>query len=187
MTLCESFTKTRRLFFVEASGGGWRQLGKQEVEKVVKQSLLDAVEAPAQPSSGGDLPMPGEKDVICGKGGHAANHGGNQDYLAVVKLECTRYRGASSCKEKKKIAARVFEFFRRRNTRFVQKDETLAGWREAGEEKCLDKIKHALRDAPAGVVGPAAICRNRGADNATEAAEDEQYKETDYLIGKGTA
>jgi hypothetical protein len=84
--------------------------------------------------------------------GFSIGHVGNHVYRAIVEFESPRYRESSTQGEKSAIVARLVEFFRRRESRFLVADSMISGWMntgwlELGQQDVVRKVQESLRDA----------------------------------------
>jgi hypothetical protein len=84
--------------------------------------------------------------------GFSNGHVGNHVYRAIVEFEGPRFQESSTQGEKSAIVARLVEFFRRRESRFLVADSMISGgmntgWLELGEQDVVREVQQSLRDA----------------------------------------
>ena len=86
-----------------------------------------------------------EQDVICGRGGAALRHAGNQTYRRLVNLNKGLYITCLKT-EKLKISRSIVAAIREQNGRFLEKDATDESWYDIGDKKAIEKTSQALRE-----------------------------------------
>jgi hypothetical protein len=118
---------------------------------------------------------PCDSDVLCGRGGAALRHSGNQMYRRLVNLNKGLYITCAKT-EKFKISRSIVAAIREQRGRFLEKNKD-GTWCEICEKKAIDKTSQALREGQpkwrqkvvemGGVAGNAAIIKSQfpgGAD-----------------------
>lgn len=98
----------------------------------------------------GELPManienPLETDVLCGRGGAALRHPGNQTYRTLVQLNKALYITCPKV-EKLKVSKSIVHAIREQNGRFLEKDAKTSAWFDIGDKKAIEKTSQALRE-----------------------------------------
>ena len=91
-----------------------------------------------------DKPQYNDNDVLCGRGGRTNQHIGNRRFLSLVRDNREQYL-QSEKSDKPFIVLYVVHAIRRRNGRFLKKDEKLGLWIEIGDRAARDKAAQALR------------------------------------------
>jgi len=88
-----------------------------------------------------------QTQVICGRGGFANHHEGNQAYLK--KKECMQeaYKSASNA-TKTQMKLELIAFVHNRGGRFIRRN-TDGAWEELDNREVRNKAAQALRDLPA--------------------------------------
>lgn len=74
---------------------------------------------------------PGETDVLCGRGGAALRHPGNQTYRRLVNLNKGLYITCLKT-EKLKISRSIVAAIREQRGRFLEKDTKTGAWFDIG-------------------------------------------------------
>lgn len=97
-----------------------------------------------------DLPMkditdPREQDVLCGRGGAALRHPGNQTYRRLVNLNKPLYIKCLKT-EKLKISRSIVAAIREQQGRFLERDVKKQTWYDIGDKKAIEKTSQALRE-----------------------------------------
>lgn len=89
-----------------------------------------------QPMSG--ITTPQDMDILCGRGGTAFRHRGNQIYRDLVNRNKGFY---STCAkpEKPKISRSIVAAIRERHGRFLEKDNATDTWFDVGDKKAIEK------------------------------------------------
>lgn len=85
----------------------------------------------------GDMPLKGitephDNDVLCGRGGAALRHPGNQTYRRLVTLNKGLYITCLKT-EKLKISRSIVAAIREQRGRFLEKDAKLGTWYDIGK------------------------------------------------------
>jgi hypothetical protein len=98
----------------------------------------------------GELPManiedPLETDVLCGRGGAALRHPGNQTYRTLVQLNKSLYIMCPKV-AKLKISKSIVHAIREQNGRFLERDAKTSVWFDIGDKKAIEKTSQALRE-----------------------------------------
>ncbi|CAB9516792.1 expressed unknown protein [Seminavis robusta] len=88
---------------------------------------------------------PRDTDVLCGRGGAALRHPGNQTYRRLVNLNKGLYITCLKT-EKLKISRSIVAAIREQNGRFLEKDAGKASWFDIGDKKAIEKTSQALRE-----------------------------------------
>jgi hypothetical protein len=88
---------------------------------------------------------PRDTDVLCGRGGAALRHPGNQTYRRLVNLNKGLYITCLKT-EKLKISRSIVAAIREQNGRFLEKDAAKGNWYDIGDKKAIEKTSQALRE-----------------------------------------
>jgi len=88
---------------------------------------------------------PRDTDVLCGRGGAALRHPGNQTYRRLVNLNKGLYITCLKT-EKLKISRSIVAAIREQNGRFLEKDGAKGSWYDIGDKKAIEKTSQALRE-----------------------------------------
>lgn len=88
---------------------------------------------------------PRDTDVLCGRGGAALRHPGNQTYRRLVNLNKGLYITCLKT-EKLKISRSIVAAIREQNGRFLEKDAAKGSWFDIGDKKAIEKTSQALRE-----------------------------------------
>jgi len=88
---------------------------------------------------------PHESDVLCGRGGAALRHPGNQTYRRLVHLNKGLYITCLKA-EKLKISRSIVAAIREQNGRFLERDPKKGTWYDIGDKKAMEKTSQALRE-----------------------------------------
>lgn len=88
---------------------------------------------------------PRDTDVLCGRGGAALRHPGNQTYRRLVNLNKGLYITCLKT-EKLKISRSIVAAIREQNGRFLEKDASKGSWFDIGDKKAIEKTSQALRE-----------------------------------------
>lgn len=93
--------------------------------------------------------VPGENDVICGRGRKAFSHIGNERFRRLVEGRLAEYSSASSKLEKSYILSDIVVEVRQisPNGGFVKRDTQSGRWYEVGDFLAREKTSQAFRDA----------------------------------------
>jgi hypothetical protein len=86
-----------------------------------------------------------ETDVLCGRGGAALRHPGNQTYRRLVNLNKGLYITCLKT-EKLKISRSIVAAIREQKGRFLEKDNKNGTWYDIGDKKAVEKTSQALRE-----------------------------------------
>jgi hypothetical protein len=102
------------------------------------------------PEQNGELPMadienPLDTDVLCGRGGAALRHPGNQTYRTLVQLNKGLYITCPKV-EKLKISKSIVLAIREEKGRFLEKNAKTCTWFDIGDKKAIEKTSQALRE-----------------------------------------
>ena len=88
---------------------------------------------------------PRDVDVLCGRGGAALRHPGNQTYRRLVNLNKGMYITCLKT-EKLKISRSIVAAIREQNGRFLEQDGNKGTWFDIGDKKAVEKTSQALRE-----------------------------------------
>jgi hypothetical protein len=88
---------------------------------------------------------PRDADVLCGRGGAALRHPGNQTYRRLVNLNKGLYITCLKT-EKLKISRSIVAAIREQNGRFLEKSTDQNAWYDIGDKKAVEKTSQALRE-----------------------------------------
>lgn len=88
---------------------------------------------------------PRDTDVLCGRGGAALRHPGNQTYRRLVNLNKGLYITCLKT-EKLKISRSIVAAIREQNGRFLERDAKKSVWNDIGDKKAIEKTSQALRE-----------------------------------------
>jgi hypothetical protein len=86
-----------------------------------------------------------DSDVLCGRGGAALRHAGNQTYRKLVSLNKGLYITCLKT-EKLKISRSIVAAIREKKGRFLEKDTKTGTWYDIGDKKAIEKTSQALRE-----------------------------------------
>ena len=86
-----------------------------------------------------------DSDVLCGRGGAALRHAGNQTYRKLVSLNKGLYITCLKT-EKLKISRSIVAAIREKKGRFLEKDTKSGTWFDIGDKKAVEKTSQALRE-----------------------------------------
>jgi len=92
-----------------------------------------------------DIADPRETDVLCGRGGAALRHAGNQTYRRLVNLNKGLYITCMKT-EKLKISRSIVAAIREQKGRFLERDAKKGVWFDIGDKKAVEKTSQALRE-----------------------------------------
>jgi hypothetical protein len=92
-----------------------------------------------------DITDPRETDVLCGRGGAALRHPGNQTYRRLVNLNKSLYITCLKT-EKLKISRSIVAAIREQHGRFLERDAKKQTWYDIGDKKAIEKTSQALRE-----------------------------------------
>lgn len=88
---------------------------------------------------------PRDSDVLCGRGGAALRHPGNQTYRRLVNLNKSLYITCLKT-EKLKISRSIVAAIREQDGRFLEKNMKTGTWQDIGDKKAIEKTSQALRE-----------------------------------------
>lgn len=86
-------------------------------------------------------------DVLCGRGKTSFNHVGNRRFRHIISESIEDYNNAGSRKAKSAVVKRVHDVIRATGGRFLKMDATQRAWVELAQQRSLEKVSHAIRDA----------------------------------------
>ncbi|KAL3913380.1 MAG: hypothetical protein SGILL_006516 [Bacillariaceae sp.] len=92
-----------------------------------------------------DITDPRETDVLCGRGGAALRHPGNQTYRRLVNLNKGLYITCLKT-EKLKISRSIVAAIREQKGRFLEREAKKGTWYDIGDKKAIEKTSQALRE-----------------------------------------
>ena len=92
-----------------------------------------------------EIAEPRETDVLCGRGGAALRHAGNQTYRRLVNLNKGLYITCMKT-EKLKISRSIVAAIREQKGRFLERDAKKEIWFDIGDKKAVEKTSQALRE-----------------------------------------
>eukprot|EP00934_Nitzschia_sp_Nitz4_P005559 Nitzschia sp. Nitz4//scaffold169_size48518//21727//23238//NITZ4_007071-RA/size48518-processed-gene-0.78-mRNA-1//1//CDS//3329538385//5549//frame0 len=92
-----------------------------------------------------DISEPKETDVLCGRGGAALRHPGNQTYRRLVNLNKSMYITCQKT-DKLKISRSIVAAIRDQNGRFLERDSKKQTYYDIGDKKAIEKTSQALRE-----------------------------------------
>jgi hypothetical protein len=100
------------------------------------------------PLTGGPIELPGQQDVLCGRGGRVNTHPGNVTLRELVSLRQLEYLSETTKKlEKAYIAAEIVATIRAQfGGRFLRQNPEDQYWYEIGDERAIRKVLQALRE-----------------------------------------
>eukprot|EP00545_Synedropsis_sp_CCMP1620_P005709 CAMPEP_0119005700 /NCGR_PEP_ID=MMETSP1176-20130426/1877_1 /TAXON_ID=265551 /ORGANISM="Synedropsis recta cf, Strain CCMP1620" /LENGTH=240 /DNA_ID=CAMNT_0006957539 /DNA_START=165 /DNA_END=884 /DNA_ORIENTATION=+ len=96
-----------------------------------------------------DIFLPGNFDVICGKGKSCFNHQGNKNFRKIVGVYLEGYAEASSKLEKSAIVTAIIQTIRTQSPEggFIKRELTTGLWSEVGDHLAREKVGQTIRDA----------------------------------------
>jgi hypothetical protein len=118
---------------------------------------------------------PRETDVLCGRGGAALRHPGNQTYRRLVNLNKSLYITCPKT-EKLKISRSIVAAIREQQGRFLERDAKDQTWYDIGDKKAIEKTSQALREGQPKL-------RQKMIDNGQIAASHAANMETQFGNG----
>lgn len=89
----------------------------------------------------------GANDVLCGRGKISFNHVGNRRFRVIIADSIEDYNAAASRKAKSVVVKRVHDTIRATGGRFLRMNTAHRTWVELGNQRSLEKVSHAIRDA----------------------------------------
>ena len=118
-----------------------------------------------------DIHDPRDADVLCGRGGAALRHPGNQTYRRLVHLNKGLYITCLKA-EKLKISRSIVTAIREQDGRFLERNTKKGTWYDIGDKKAIEKTSQALREGQpklrqkivelgGGAAGAAALLENQ--------------------------
>ena len=123
-----------------------------------------------------DVHDPRDADVLCGRGGAALRHPGNQTYRRLVHLNKGLYITCLKA-EKLKISRSIVTAIREQDGRFLERNVKKGTWYDIGDKKAIEKTSQALREGQpklrqkivelgGGAAGAAALLENQFPDGS---------------------
>jgi hypothetical protein len=97
--------------------------------------------------SHGELVVPKQFDVLCGRKKEAYKHLGNRTFRAIIFMHCSGYQTTKSRKEKKHITGEIIAFIHKCGGRFLRKDAQMNMWYRVSDADAHEKVSHALRSS----------------------------------------
>lgn len=93
--------------------------------------------------------VPGDYDVICGRGKVCFNHIGNRRFRVTIAMNLKKYMESKSKLEKSLVVNSIVEQVRDAspNGGFVKRDPLTGNWFALGADASREKVGHAMRDA----------------------------------------
>jgi hypothetical protein len=88
---------------------------------------------------------PRDVDVLCGRGGAALRHPGNQTYRRLVNMNKAIYTTCLKT-EKLKISRSIVAAIREQRGRFLEREGNFGTWYDIGDKKAIEKTSQALRE-----------------------------------------
>lgn len=92
-----------------------------------------------------EIDDPRDSDVLCGRGGAALRHPGNQTYRRLVHLNKGLYITCLKA-EKFKISRSIVAAIREQDGRFLERNTQKGTWYDIGDKKAIEKTSQALRE-----------------------------------------
>lgn len=89
--------------------------------------------------------IPGDRDVICGRGKKNWGHSGNVHFRNVIRRNLPRYLDAPAKNDKTMVVISIVDEIRAEGGRFL-KDDIYGRWYDIGDAQARDKVGHSLRD-----------------------------------------
>ena len=123
-------------------------------------------------ASSSDPMEPRDNDVICGRGGAALNHPGNQKYRRLVNLNKSVYITCLK-NEKLKLSKSIVEAIREQHGRFLERDAKTGAWYDIGDKKAISKTSQALREGQPKL--RETIVQKKMAEMGQGEGDDDQY------------
>ena len=90
--------------------------------------------------------IPGDYDVICGRGKQTFTHQGNKHLRSIVQMYSKQYSQAATKTIRTNIVTEVIQWFKARGSGFVKKDPETGIWTEAGEVLIREKVGQHFRN-----------------------------------------
>jgi len=89
--------------------------------------------------------VPGERDILLGRGRRAQNHNGNVHFREIVETFRQRYEAIPSKGGKTELIREVVDFIYDNGSRFIKQD-SFGRWIPVGREVARDKVSHSFRN-----------------------------------------
>lgn len=89
--------------------------------------------------------VPGERDILLGRGRRAQNHNGNVHFREIVETFRQRYEEIPSKGGKTELIREVVDFIYDNGSRFIKQD-SFGRWIPVGREVARDKVSHSFRN-----------------------------------------
>jgi len=89
--------------------------------------------------------VPGDKDVVCGRGKRNWNHLGNINFRNVIRTNVQRYLDSPTKNDKTLVVISIVDEIRGQGGRFL-KEDMHGRWYDIGDAQARDKVGHSLRD-----------------------------------------
>lgn len=99
--------------------------------------------------------VPGERDILLGRGRRAQNHNGNVHFREIVETFRQRYEEIPSKGGKTELIREVVDFIYDNGSRFIKQD-SFGRWIPVGREVARDKVSHSFRNKKR-----LSLCRNK--------------------------
>lgn len=93
--------------------------------------------------------VPGEYDVICGRGKECYNHTGNRRFRITIDMSLRKYSEAETKLQKSLIVMSIVDMFRSNSALgggFVRQDAKSKVWYEIGDEAAREKVGQTIRE-----------------------------------------
>jgi hypothetical protein len=94
-----------------------------------------------------NIELPGERDILLGRGRTSWSHTGNQQFRSFVGLYLKRYTDCKSRVDKTKTVHLIYDEIIHAGGRFLKLDTGTGTWYQVGKSVAREKIAHTLRDA----------------------------------------
>jgi hypothetical protein len=98
---------------------------------LLRITIIMSAEDPLQQQQATGIVDPNDSDVLCGRGGAALRHPGNQTYRRLVNLNKGLYTTCLKT-EKLKISRSIVAAIREQQGRFLEKDSKSGTWYDIG-------------------------------------------------------
>jgi hypothetical protein len=125
--------------------------------------------------------LPGEYDVVCGRGKGSYNRPGNRHFREIVRAHVAEYLSSKSKLDKSLILNRIIEQVRAQNggtALFVKERAKDGAWFEIGDDQAREKVGHAIREAVGTIDSTAAT----DAERQIHQAQAFHSKQTGLLV-----
>lgn len=136
------------------------------------------------PDENGWISTPRDSDVLCGRGGAALRHPGNQTYRRLVNLNKGLYITCLKT-EKLKISRSIVAAIREQNGRFLEKNATDDNWYDIGDKKAVEKTSQALREGQPKLRQKIVELGTTAVSGGGTAANTPQYGENNEILING--